>query len=179
MECREPIGLKKLILYVNREVILNYPDPDVDFQVDVITHGFGTYEIKNNEYPTWERQIDYSQNFDPEYTDIFRFNLYGIDDNTIQILKDLRTTRQGFIAEAQLKNGRSYVFPREVLVSGTSEKPENRNTWQIEMSYDLPTKEDYKIKLNTLVMNNNYIIFADSVHFGTQFVPEQSVLISN
>lgn len=158
-ECfNEIIGVRLFAFYINKDVTFYYPDPNNENQISLITHGVGTIVINDaNEYPKWERIIDYSGNYRPNYVDNFSFYIHGIQNETPEILRLLRSRREGFIVEMQTQGGQSYVFKTPVFVNEKYTKQINMHSWEVVMSYRVPTFDNYLTKTNNMVMSGNYI----------------------
>lgn len=160
-------GLKKIALYVNKDVRFNRPDISKENEIDLIAHSIGSVVIDcQNEYAKWQREINYSGNYKQNYMDTFVFNLHGILNNTPELLKTLRETRTGWICEIITKSNDSFVFPTPIFVSKAYLKDFNSHSWEIEMKYRVPTFDNYLIKLNSLLMTQSYILVDDNKILG-------------
>jgi hypothetical protein len=169
MSCEliETPGIYTIGLYVNNGIKLRRPDPAIENEVDIISHQTATVFVPNHYLPKWERIISYSENYSEQYEDIFSFSLFGIRSEIRNTLQYLRARREGFIVEIRTLDNQSFVFPTPVFVSANYEKPNNQRSWQIEMKYRQPTKNDYLYKLNNLIFSYSYIYWgADSAIFG-------------
>lgn len=173
MSCFNEIrGILKLALYVNKGVTFRRPNPSIENEIDIITHQVASVVIDEpKEFPNWERQLNYSGNYKQNYQDIFRFNLHGLKNGTPEILELLRNTRVGFICEIITKGLESFVFPTPVFVNEQFTKPINSRSWQVSMSYRVPTFDNYLIKLNTLLMTQSYIQTGENSVLGSGVTP--------
>jgi hypothetical protein len=158
--CNKEIAtLKKLALYINDNVRINRPDPSKENEVDLIAHGQGSFVISDvNEVAKWERVIDFSGNYKQNYVDEFSFLLHGIENNVPGILESLRNNRLGYIAEIITTGNKSFVFPAPVFLNEKNTKAVNSHSWNVSLSYRVPTFENYLTKLNTVLMTQSYIL---------------------
>ena len=137
----------------------NYPDPSKEGEVDLIAHSTGSYVIQDeNELPKWERKLRYSGNYKLNYSDEFSFVLHGIENNTPEILRNLRNNRTGYICEIITTGNKSFVFQAPVFLNAENTKPIDSHSWNVSLGYRVPTFQDRLIKLNTILMTNNYIL---------------------
>ncbi len=163
----EIIGIKSIALYINDNVSISRPDPSKENEVDIIVHGQGSYVISDiNEYPKWERVLINSENFTQKFIDVFSFNLHGIENQIPQSLQDIRNNRLGYIVEIITTGGKSFVFPTPVFLDSENTKLVNSHSWNVSLSYRVATFNDKLLKLNTLLMNNSYIIVGDNEILG-------------
>jgi hypothetical protein len=162
-------GVKKIAFYINKDVQFNRPDPSVENEIDIIAHATGSFVINEvNELPKWERIQDYSGNYRIVYQDQFTFLLHGIENDIPSILRDLRANRLGYITEVVTTGNKSYVFPAPVFLNERNTKQVDSHSWQVSLTYRVPTFEDYLIKLNTVLMIYSYILTgSDSVLGGS------------
>lgn len=155
-------GIRKLALYINDNVRIRRPDPSKENEVDLIAHGEGSFVILDvNELMRWEREVDYSGNYKQNFIDTFTFLLHGIKNNVPEILESLRNNRLGYIAEIITTGGKSFVFPAPVFINEDNTKKVNSHSWEVSLSYRVPTFEDKLIKLNTVLMTESYILLGD------------------
>ncbi len=169
MNCDFPeiTGVKTIAFYVDKGVSMNRPDPSVEDEVDLIAHGVGSVVVDVTESPKWQRGIDHSENYGEIYKDTFLFNMYGTTQETRDTIKFFRENKAyGFITELILLDGRSFVFPTPVFVSIPTEKKANQRGWFLEMTYKVPTKQDYLTKLNTLLATQSYILVGNNLILG-------------
>jgi len=160
MACdREIIGILRMALYINKDVRFNFPDPSIENEVDIIAHAQGSYVISDvEEYQKWERSVSYSANYKQNYSDIFSFTLHGIDNNVPGIIQSLRNNRLGYICEIITKENKSFVFPCPVFLDEKNTKPIDSNSWNVSLSYRVPTFQDKYNKLNTLLMTESFVL---------------------
>lgn len=159
----EIAGVRRMALYINDDVRVNRPDPSIENEVDLIAHGTGSFVIDQvNELTRWKRQIEYSKNYKPIFKDTFTFLLHGLETNAPEILETLRNNRLGYIVEIITTGGKSFVFPAPVFMDEDNTKEVNSNSWQVSMSYRVPTFEDKLIKLNTTLMTSSYILIGNN-----------------
>lgn len=168
MSCRKEItSVSKIALYINKNVRFQYPDASNENEIDLIAHGQGSFIIDQvNEYPKWARELAYSGNYKVNYVDTFSFLLHGVETNVPSILRNLRNNRVGYIAEIITTGGYSYVFPAPVFLNQNNIKQINSHTWEVSLSYRVPTFEDRLNKLNTILMAYSYILGGDNVVLG-------------
>lgn len=176
MSCSEIAGIYKIALYVNKFVRYNRPDISIENVVDFIVHAKGSVVIEQKNKPTWNREISYSENYKPNYSDTFTFFLDGINNDTPSILNAMRRNRNGYILELITVDNRSLVFPTPVYISKNSIKEINSKTWQVELKYREPTFNNYLDKNNTLLQTRNYLSFGSIGLFG---VGNNTVLVEN
>ena len=163
----EVIGIKSIALYINDNVSISRPNPSNENEVDIIVHGQGSYLISDvNEYPKWERILINSENFTQKFIDSFSFILHGIENQIPQALQDIRNNRLGYIIEIITTGGKSFVFPTPVFLDSENTKRVNSHSWSVSLSYRVPTFKDKLLKLNTLMMDNSYVIIADNEILG-------------
>jgi hypothetical protein len=168
----EIIGIKRMGIYINDDVRIRRPNPAIENEVDLIVHGQGSYVIEDCiEMPKWERTIDYSGNYKQNFKDKFTFVLHGINNNVPQIIRDLRNNRLGYIIEIITNTDKSYVFPAPVFLDSENTKPINSHSWDISLSYRVPTNQDRLTKLNTLLMTQSYIIVGQNQILGYSSQP--------
>ncbi len=173
MSCLPEIsGLNSIAFYVNDGVELKRPDPNVENEVDLIQHLGGSVVIEYPDKPKWSRKISYSGNYRQVYQDKFSFFLFGIENDTPDILTFLRSQRKGFITEIITQSNQSFVFPSPVFVSEIYEKKEDIRTWEVVLTYRQPTFKNRLKKLNTLLMVHSYILTGGSNIMGSgDFTP--------
>lgn len=163
----EIVGIQYLGIYINSDVVINRPDPANENEVDIIIHGQGSYVISDpNELPKWERITNNSGNFTQSFIDKFSFILHGIENNVPEIIQELRNNRLGYIIEIITTGGKSFIFPTPVFLDSENTKPIDSHSWQISLSYRVPTLKDKLTKLNTLLMDNSYILVGDNEVLG-------------
>ena len=61
---------------------------------------------------------------------------------------------------------KSYVFPTPCFLDSENTKPIDSNSWNISLSYRVPTFIDKLIKLNTILMTESYILVGDNAILG-------------
>jgi hypothetical protein len=168
-------GVKKLALYENNNVVFNYPDPDKETEIDLISYS-GSYVIIDSviEQPKWSRTVDFSGNYKQNYFDEFSFFLHGIENDTPEILETLRNNRKGFIAEVITVGNKSYVFQSPVFLNNSNTKQVDSHSWNVTMSPRTPTFLSYLTKLNTLILVGSFII----VEIGKLLGADATTLIS-
>jgi len=163
----EIVGIKSMGIYINEGVRYNYPDKSKENEVDLIAHAIGSYVISDiNELPKWERIVNYSANYNQDYNDIFTFFIHGTENDTPEILKDLRNNRKGYIIEIITTGNKSYVFPSPVFLNEDNTKQVDSHSWVISLSYRTFSKKDKLVKLNTLLMTNSYILLGENKILG-------------
>ena len=163
----EIIGITRIGIYINDHIRIRRPDPSKENEVDLIAHSQGSYTIQDiNELPKWERTINNSENYKQSFEDRFSFVLHGINNNVPKIILDLRNNRLGYIVEIITTNGNSFVFPTPVFLDSENTKPINSHSWQVSLSYRVPTFQDKLKKLNTLLMTQSYIWLGGSNILG-------------
>ena len=161
--------MQQLALYINKDVDFKFPNTSIKNEVDLIAHAEGSIVIDDpNELPKWERTIITSDNYTEMYEDVFTFFVHGIENETPQVITDLRTSRVGFVAEVITKGSKSFVFPSPVFVSKKNVKKVNSHSWEVELTYRVPTARNYYKKLNTLLMTNSYIALGNNVILGAK-----------
>lgn len=163
----EIIGVQKIALYINKNVRYNFPNPAIENEVDLIAHATGSFVINEiNEYPKWERVLDYSGNYKISYLDTFSFQLNGIENNVPEILRSLRNNRLGYVTEIITTGNKSLVFPAPVFLNEKNTKPIDSHSWQVSLSYRVPTFENYYNKLNTVLMIHSYLLVGENQILG-------------
>jgi len=163
----EIIGIQRMALYINKDVRYNYPDPSNENEVDLIAHAQGSFVINEiNEYIKWERTVNFSGNYKQNYIDNFSFLLHGIKSNAPGIITEMRNNRLGYIIEIITTGNKSYVFPAPVFLNKNNTKKIDSHSWNVSLSYRIPTFEDRLTKLNTLLMTQSYITLADNKILG-------------
>lgn len=152
-------GVKSLAFYINNDVRINRPNPSIENEVDLIAHGTGSFVINaNNEYPKWERSIEYSENYKEQFIDKFSFTLHGIENDVPEIIEAMRNNRLGYVTEIVTTGNKSFVFPAPVFLDIENTKKVDSHSWNISLSYKVPTHLDRLIKLNTILMVYSYIL---------------------
>jgi hypothetical protein len=163
----EIVGVRKIALYINKNVRIRRPNPAIENEVDVIAHAIGSFVINEViEQPRWERSTTYSSNYQSSYVDTFSFILHGIENNIPGILESLRNNRLGYVAEIVTTGGKSFVFPSPVFLENSNVKEINSHSWQVSLTYRTPTFEDKLKKLNTLLMTSSFITLAPNRIWG-------------
>jgi hypothetical protein len=155
----EIVGVKKIALYINEDVRINRPNPNVENEVDLIAHAQGSFvidEVKEN--PKWQRTVSYSDNFNQEYSDEFTFQLNGIENNVPEIIRSLRNNRLGYVVEIITTGNKSYVFPTPVFLNEENTKQIDSHSWNVSLGYRVPTSQDKLNKLNTILMIYSYVL---------------------
>ena len=119
MNCQNEIsGIKKIAFYVNEGVRFNFPNPAIENEIDLIAHSVGSVVVDAvNEYPKWERELNYSGNYKQNYSDTFSFIVHGIENDVPAIIKSMRNNRSGYITEIITTGNKSFVFPTPVFLS--------------------------------------------------------------
>ena len=130
------IGVKSISLNQNEGITITRPNIAIESEINATYPIKGTL-VTNN--VTWARVVSYSDNYKKQFTDTFKFYLYGINPTTRAIIQEIRTNRLGFIAELTLKNASVFLFQSPVFVSKITNKKDDLRTWEIEMSYRTPT----------------------------------------
>jgi hypothetical protein len=121
--CHEILGLNKLALYENKGLKIFRPDISKKNEVDIIWSGSESYVVNIETLPKWIREIDYSNNYRPVFSDRFVFYWYGnVNDTNVF---NLRKNRNGFIVEIITTDGLSFVFPSPVFVSEVNQIESN------------------------------------------------------
>jgi hypothetical protein len=168
MDCNnEILGVKTLLLYENNGVTITRPDIATENEINVSTTG-ETVLIENLYSPKWSQTIDYSGNYNEYFTDTFKFNLQGIDDVTIAKLYQLIDSRVGFLVELTTVSGDRFFFDSPVFVLDNETKKANSQTWEIELTYRVPTLKEYLNVIDQLYYYlqfdgvNEYITFPSS-----------------
>ena len=170
------IGVKSISLNQNEGITITRPNIAIESEINV------TYPIKGTlvtNSVTWARLVSYSDNYKKQFTDTFKFYLYGINPTTRAIIQELRTNRLGFIAELTLKNASVFLFQSPVFVSKITNKKDDLRTWEIEMSYRVPTFLDKLIVLEKFYYYtqfdgvNEYITITDTGAFN--FIQNTSI----
>jgi len=154
--CIETAGISRMAFYVNKNVIIQRPDPAIENEVSLISYSGGSVTVDPGDRPKWKREIDTGKNYVQTYIDSFSFQLNGLKSR--DILDFLRKQRKGFITEIITTGNESYIFPSPVFVSDIYSKENNSRDWTIELSYRVPTLLDKLTKNNTLLMTANYIL---------------------
>ncbi len=163
----EIIGVKKIALYINKDVRYNYPDPSIENEVDLIAHATGSFVINEvKELPKWERELGNSGNYKINYSDIFSFLLHGTENNVPEILQSLRNNRLGYITEIITTSNKSFVFPTPVFLNENNTKQIDSHSWSVSLTYRVPSLEDKLNKLNTLLMTQSYILLGGNNILG-------------
>lgn len=163
----EIIGVKKIALYINKDVRYNYPDPSIENEIDIISHSVGSIIVDQiNELPKWERTLNYSGNYKINYSDEFTFLLHGIENNVPEILEVLRNNRLGFVTEIITTGNKSFVFPTPVFLNTDNTKQIDSHSWSVSLSYRVPSLEDKLDKLNNLLMTANYCLLGNNNILG-------------
>ncbi len=163
----EIVGVQQLALYINDSVRIRRPDPAIENEVDLIAHAQGSFVINEiNEYPKWIRNTTYSGNYQPIYSDEFTFILHGIESNAPEIIESLRNNRLGYVVEIITTGNQSFVFPSPVFLNKENTKQIDSHSWQISLSYRIPSFKDKLTKLNTILMTQSYILVGDNQILG-------------
>jgi len=163
----EITGIRKIALYINENVRINRPNPSIENEVDLIAHATGSYTITDvNEQPKWERKVGYSGNGKQNFVDTFTFLIHGTENNTPEIIRNLRNNRLGYICEIITTGGKSLVFQSPVFINKNNVKNVNSHSWEVSLSYREPTFLDKLTKLNTVLMTNSYILGGESTVVG-------------
>jgi hypothetical protein len=156
---KEILGVQKIALYENSNVVFNYPDIANPDEINAISYT-GSFVVIEEQYelPKWSRTIDFSGNYKQNYFDEFSFLLHGIENNVPGILETLRNNRKGFIAEIITTGGNSLVFESPVFLNQANTKQEDSHSWNVTMSPRKPTFLKGLNKLNTLLMVGSFLI---------------------
>jgi hypothetical protein len=163
MDCtKEIIGVQTIAFYTNKDVIFNYPDITNEKEIDLISYSGGAYVVDEViEFPKWERKIVKSGNYKGKFIDNFSFQLNGIKNSMPAIIKEMRNNRLGFITEIITTANNSYVFPIPVFLDQKNTKRIDSHSWNVSLSYRVPTFKDKLTKLNNLIMIYDYILGGD------------------
>lgn len=164
---KEIVGLQRMALYNNKNIRIRRPDPSIENEVDLIAHAQGSFLINEiKEYPKWERTVNFSGNYKQNYNDDFSFILHGIKTNVPGIITKMRNNRLGYIVEIITTGNKSFVFPAPVYLNENNTKQIDSHSWNVSLSYRVPSFEDKLIKLNTLLMTQSYITLAKNKIWG-------------
>lgn len=166
--CKEILGLKKIAFYINNNVRYNFPDPAVENEIDLIAHAEGSIVVSDSiELPKWERILTFSGNYKQNYFDEFSFIAHGILNNVPGLILAMRNNRLGYITEIITTSNRSFVFPVPVFLNAENTKQVDSHSWNVSLSYRIPTFQDHYTKLNTLLMIYSYILVGDNQILGS------------
>ena len=168
MNCKEVPGVQKIAFYINNNVRYNFPDPSIENEIDLIAHAEGSIVVSDPiELPKWERIVDFSSNYKQNYIDEFTFLAHGILNNVPGLILAMRNNRLGYIVEIITTSNLSFVFPTPVFLNAENTKQVDSHSWNVSLSYRVPTDKDYYTKLNTLLMIYSYILVGDNQILGT------------
>lgn len=156
-------GVQRLSLYLNSDIQLVRPDISNENEVNLITNGESSYTISEViALPKWERIVGYSGNYKQNYLDEFTFLVSGIENEIPSIIQDLRNNRVGYIAEIVTTGNINYIFPAPVFLNKANTKQIDSHSWQVSLSYRIPTFED-KLTLLEVVLSNDLLTIESSV----------------
>ena len=165
----EIIGVKSISLYLNSGIQLIRPDISNENEVNLIADGAGSYTISNPVLlPKWERIVGYSRNYKQNYSDEFTFMVNGIENEIPAIIKDLRSNRVGYIAEILTTGNQSYVFQSPVFLNNANTKQIDSHSWQVSLSYRIPSFLNKLTLLSTILTNDPDILPVDIEIVGIQ-----------
>lgn len=147
---QEIVGVQKITLYINKNVLYNYPNISNENEVNITVNSEGSVIIEDIEqYPKWERIFDYSENYKQNHLDEFTFLLHGIKNDVPDIIKDLRNNRLGFICVIKTTGNDNYVFQSPVFLDSKNIKQIDSHSWEVSLSYRVPTFENKLTVLST------------------------------
>jgi len=139
----EIVGLKSIVLYVNEGIVIHRPDITKKDRVEFTGNSLGSVTVSEiNQYPKWQRELDYSGNYRIQFDDSFSFFLHGINNEIPEILQEIRNNRLGYIAVITTIDNYCYVFPTPVFIDKKNTKKENSNSSEVVLSYRVPTFEN-------------------------------------
>ncbi len=162
-------GIQSISLYPNSGIQLIRPDISNENEVNLIADGAGSYTISNPVLlPKWERNVGYSGNYKQNYSDEFKFMVNGIENEIPAIIKDLRNNRVGYIAEILTTGNQNYVFQSPVFLNNANTKQIDSHSWQVSLSYRIPSFLNKLILLETILTNNPDILPVDVEIVGIQ-----------
>ncbi|MCK5613610.1 LamG domain-containing protein, partial [Candidatus Pacearchaeota archaeon] len=140
---REIIGVQKIALYVNEDVVYRYLDISNENEVALVSPVDPFIIINDvNQLPKWERTTDNSGNYKQDYNDEFSFLLHGIENDVPEIIQSLRNNRAGFIAEILTTGNKPFIFRTPVFLNTDNTKQIDSHSWQVSLSYRIPSFED-------------------------------------
>ena len=139
----EIVGVRSLSINTNEGITITRPDIAVENEVNV---AYPVTVLTTTDSPTWQRITSYSENYVKKFKDTFKFYLQGISTTERTIIETLRTGRKGFLVQATFNSGEVALFPSPCFVSSITQKKEDMRSWEIEMSYNVPTFND-KLKV--------------------------------
>lgn len=155
-ECfNEIIGIKSLTLVKNSGVRLVCPDILTETEVNLFANGANSYTFSEGiSLLKWERTLNYSKNYKQNFFDEFSFQISGIENEIPEVIKEIRNNRLGYIAIATTTGGLKYVFQSPVFLNKENTKQINSHTWNISLSYNIPSILDKLTLLNAIYVNN-------------------------
>lgn len=139
----EIVGIRSLSINTNNGITITRPNILVENEVNVT---YTTTVLTTTDSPTWQRVTSYSDNYVKKFKDTFKFYLQGISSTERTIIETLRTGRRGFLVQATFNSGDVVLYPSPVFVSSITQKKDDMRSWEIEMSYNIPTFND-KLKV--------------------------------
>lgn len=161
---KESTGVYRAVLYNNYNLKLIRPDISKPNEIHLINYGGGAIIIDNSDDPKWTRTIATGPNYKETFQDTLQFNLYGLNDENESIINNLYTNINGWILELQLNNGQNIIFPTPVYLNQDVIFDYNNGNSIVNISYSVPTLQDYLIKLNNLVFAYSFVLIgSDSV----------------
>lgn len=165
----EIIGVQSISLYPNSGIQLVRPDPAIENEVNLIADGEDSYTISDPVLlPKWERIVGYSDSYKQNYLDEFTFLVSGIENETPSIIQDLRNNRVGYIVEIITTGNQSYVFQSPVFLNKANTKQIDSHSWEVSLSYRIPSFLDKLIKLETVLSSESSLITTDIEIIGVQ-----------
>ena len=149
--CKKEIaGVKQILLFTNKDVLYNFPDVSNETEVNITVNSEGSVIINDvNQYPKWERTSGQSGNYKQNYSDEFSFIVHGIENDVPDIIKDLRNNRLGYVCIINTTENDDFVFPTPVFLNKENTKQIDSHSWNISLSYRVPTFQNYYTALNT------------------------------
>lgn len=137
---KEIIGIKKIALYINSNARLERPDISVEDEVDLIVTESENFLLTDSKSQMkWERIVAFSGNYKQNYLDEFTFVLHGVQNDIPELIKTLRKNRLGYIIEIITTGNSSFVFQSPVFLNEKNTKQVNSHSWNISLSYRIPS----------------------------------------
>ena len=145
----EIIGLKSISLYYNENAQITRPDLSKESEVNltIVYQNVDSVELEMDD-PKWRRVVSYSGNYRQNYFDEFTFLLHGIETEIPDIIKAMKNNRVGFLIVIQTTGNKQFIFPTPVFLNSENTKKIDYHTWNISLSYKIPTFEDKLTLLN-------------------------------
>lgn len=150
---QEIIGVQKITLYINKNILYNFPDVSNENEVNITVNSEGSVIIEDvDQYPKWERINGQSGNYKQNFLDEFSFLAHGVENNVPEIIKDLRNNRLGFICVIKTTGNDNFIFQSPVFLNVANTKQIDSHSWNVSLSYRIKTFQNYLSVLNTVLI---------------------------